>query len=81
MCRIPPRYYSMGGAARTTIHQLGLGVGIAVAVSIVDAGDPLTIGPHRTVWTIAAASSLIAAALMVTLFPQRPAASRTPTDS
>jgi EmrB/QacA subfamily drug resistance transporter len=81
MSRLPTRYYSMGGAARTTIYQLGLGVGIAIAVSIVNAGDHLTIAPYRTVWAIATVSSLVAAVLMITLFPGRPRPSTTSRDA
>jgi MFS family permease len=72
MSRIPSRFYSMGGAARTTIYQLGLGVGIAISVSIVNAGERRTIAPYRVVWIIATASSLVAAVVMVMLFPRRP---------
>ena len=50
MSRIPPRYYSMAGAARSTLFQLGTAVGIAVAVAVVDSGDRTTVDPYRIVW-------------------------------
>jgi MFS family permease len=71
MSRIPPPYYSMSGAARTTIFQLGLAVGIAIAVAIADAGDHLTGAPFHTIWALAAICSLVAAALMAALFPSK----------
>ena len=38
MSRVPPRFYSMAGAARSTIFQLATAVGIAVAVALQAAG-------------------------------------------
>jgi MFS family permease len=77
MSRVPPRSFSMAGAARTTIFQLGLAVGIAVAVSIVNAGDATSLRPYRNVWLLAATCSAVAAVLMLSAFPARP--SRDPT--
>ena len=71
MSRIPPRYYSMAGAARSTLFQLGTAVGIAVAVAVVDGGDAATVGPYRTVWMIATVCAILAGLLIVTLFPRR----------
>jgi predicted MFS family arabinose efflux permease len=70
MSRVPPRYYSMAGAARSTLFQLGTAVGIAVAVAIVDSGDSTTVGPYRTVWVIATVCAILAGLLMVALFPR-----------
>ena len=38
MSRVPPRFYSMAGAARSTLFQLASAIGIAVAVALQDAG-------------------------------------------
>ena len=59
MSQIPPRFYSMAGAARSTIFQLATAVGIAVAVAVLDAGhgDDLT-SPYRRVWLIATACAV-----------------------
>lgn len=70
MSRVPPRYYSMGGAARSTLFQLGTAVGIAVAVAVVDSGDGATVEPYRIVWMIATICAVIAAFVMLTLFPR-----------
>ncbi|MFT3854074.1 MAG: MFS transporter [Ilumatobacteraceae bacterium] len=70
MSRVPPRYYSMGGAARSTLFQLGTAIGIAVAVAVVDSGDGTTVAPYKIVWWIATISAILAGLLMITLFPR-----------
>ena len=42
MSRVPPRFYSMAGAARSTLFQLASAIGIAVAVALQDAGGDAT---------------------------------------
>ncbi len=72
MSRIPPRWYSMAGAARSTIFQLATAVGIAVAVALLDAatgGDPVT--PYTRVWVLATVSGAVAAVVMLVAFPRR----------
>ena len=71
MSRVPARWYSMAGAARSTLFQLGTAIGIAVAVAVVDAGDRTTVGPYEVVWWIATICAIVAGALMVALFPRR----------
>ena len=72
MSQIPPRFYSMAGAARSTIFQLATAVGIAIAVAVLDAGSggDLT-SPYRRVWLIATACAAVAALVMVVSFPRR----------
>lgn len=71
MSRVPQRFYSMAGAARSTIFQLASAVGIAIAVAVVDAagrdGGP---GPYRSVWWIATVCSLLCAAVVLVAFPR-----------
>ena len=72
MSRIPPRWYSMAGAARSTIFQLATAIGIAVAVAIheaADGGDPVT--PYTRVWMLATVCAAIAAVVMFVAFPRR----------
>jgi MFS family permease len=71
MSRIPPRFYSVAGAARSTLFQLGTAVGIAVAVAVVDSGDATSVAPYRIVWIIATVCGVIAAFVMVLLFPRQ----------
>jgi EmrB/QacA subfamily drug resistance transporter len=75
MSRVPPRFYSMAGATRSTIFQLATAVGIAVAVAVIGAagaGDP--VAPYRRVWWIASICALMAAGITAALFPARAAA-------
>ncbi len=71
MSRIPPRFYSVAGAARSTLFQLGTAVGIAVAVAVVDSGDATAVAPYRIVWLIATICAVAAAVIMVVLFPRQ----------
>ena len=70
MSRIPPRFYSVAGAARSTLFQLGTAIGIAVAVAVVDSGDATAVGPYRVVWMIAAVCGVLAGIVMIVLFPR-----------
>ncbi|MET0459966.1 MAG: DHA2 family efflux MFS transporter permease subunit [Ilumatobacteraceae bacterium] len=72
MSQIPPRFYSMAGAARSTIFQLATAIGIAIAVAVLDSGggDDQT-SPYRRVWLIATACAAVAAVVMVVSFPRR----------
>jgi EmrB/QacA subfamily drug resistance transporter len=71
MSRVPQRFYSMAGAARSTIFQLASAIGIAVAVAVVDSGtDDGAPGPYRSVWWIASACALLCAAVMLVAFPR-----------
>jgi EmrB/QacA subfamily drug resistance transporter len=73
MSRVPPRFYSMAGAARSTIFQLATAMGIAVAVALQDAGtgdaDPVT--PFRSVWIVATVACALSGAVMLATFPRR----------
>jgi hypothetical protein len=74
MSRIPPRWYSMAGAARSTIFQLATAVGIAVAIAIHDAGDGGDpVAPYARVWMVATVCAVVAAGVMVVGFPRRSA--------
>ena len=70
MSRIPQRFYSMAGAARSTIFQLATAVGIAVAVAVVDnAASDTTPRPYKSVWWIASACAVAAAVIVLIAFP------------
>ncbi len=73
MSRVPPRYYSMAGAARSTLFQLASAIGIAIAVALQAAGgdDPVT--PYKKVWLVATGCAAFAAIVMLVAFPRRPA--------
>ena len=71
---VPPRFYSMAGAARSTMFQLGTAIGIAVAVAVVNAGDENALAPYRDVWVIATIGAVAAGVLMALAYPDRESA-------
>jgi EmrB/QacA subfamily drug resistance transporter len=71
MSRVQPRYYSMAGAARSTLFQLASAIGIAVAVALQDAVHVDPVGPYRKVWIVATVCALAAAIVMLVAFPRR----------
>jgi EmrB/QacA subfamily drug resistance transporter len=78
MSRIPPRWYSMAGAARSTIFQLATAVGIAIAVALQQAGaDGDPVAPYTRVWTVATVCAVVAAMVMLVAFPRRDGAPAT----
>ena len=72
MSRIPARWYSMAGAARSTLFQLASAVGIAVAVALQAAGGDDAVAPYRKVWLVATVCALFAAVVMLLSFPAGP---------
>jgi EmrB/QacA subfamily drug resistance transporter len=72
MSRVPPRFYSMAGAARSTIFQLASAMGIAVAVALQDAGgDGDPVSPFTRVWIVATVCAFVAAVVVFVAFPRR----------
>lgn len=73
MSRIPPRFYSMAGAARSTIFQLATAIGIAVAVAIAASGGDDAVAPFRKVWWAGSACAVAASVVFFVAFPRRDA--------
>jgi EmrB/QacA subfamily drug resistance transporter len=73
MSRVPPRYYSMAGAARSTLFQLATAIGIAVAVALqaADAGGGDAVAPYRSVWIVATVACAASGVVMLVAFPRR----------
>jgi EmrB/QacA subfamily drug resistance transporter len=71
MSRVPPRFYSMAGAARSTLFQLATAIGIAVAVALQDAAGGDAVAPYKKVWLVATVCALLAAVVMLVAFPRR----------
>jgi MFS family permease len=73
MSRVPPRFYSMAGATRSTIFQLATAVGIAVAVALQDAdsGGADSVAPYRDVWIVATVACAVSGVVMLVAFPRR----------
>ena len=70
MSRVPPRFYSMAGAARSTIFQLATAIGIAVAVAIAESTGIDAVAPFRRVWWVGTACAVCAAIVMYLAFPR-----------
>ena len=70
MSRVPPRFYSMAGAARSTIFQLATAVGIAVAVALRNAGGRDVVAPFRRVWWMATVCAGVSAVVVAVAFPR-----------
>ena len=82
MSRVPQRFYSMAGAARSTIFQLATAIGIAVAVAVVDnAGSDTTPQPFKSVWWIASACAVASAVIVLVAFPGGRAPRHAPADT
>jgi len=73
MSRVPPRFYSMAGAARSTIFQLATAVGIAVAVALQGAGSDGAdaVAPYRDIWIVATVACAVSGVVMLLAFPRR----------
>ncbi len=73
MSRVPPRFYSMAGAARSTLFQLASAVGIAVAVAVQDTGSDGgdAVAPYRSVWIVATVACAASGVVMLVAFPRR----------
>jgi EmrB/QacA subfamily drug resistance transporter len=70
---VPPRQFGMGGAGRTTIFQLSVALGIAVAVAIVGrpAGPAEALRNIQASWRLALACFLVQAAVFAFAFPRQ----------
>ena len=73
MSRVPPRFYSMAGATRSTIFQLATAIGIAVAVALLDAGTDAAdaVEPYRDVWIVGTVACALSGVVMLVAFPRR----------
>jgi EmrB/QacA subfamily drug resistance transporter len=68
---VPPARFGMGGAGRTTIFQLAVALGIAVAVAVVGqpAGPDAALRAFRISWLVSAALFAAQAVLMLVAYP------------
>lgn len=74
MREVPPRQFGMGGAGRTTIFQLSVAVGVAIAISLV--GRPANAAEFldnmQMVWILGVVMFLLQAVTFSLIFPKRP---------
>jgi EmrB/QacA subfamily drug resistance transporter len=67
---VPARFYSMAGAARSTIFQLGSAIGIAMAIALL--GDPASAGvsDYARTWVMGAVGALACAFIVFVAYPR-----------
>jgi EmrB/QacA subfamily drug resistance transporter len=68
---VPARFYSMAGAARSTVFQLGSAMGIAIAVALLGAPAEGEVAPYARTWAFGALGALGCAAIVLLAYPTR----------
>jgi EmrB/QacA subfamily drug resistance transporter len=66
---VPARFYSMAGAARSTIFQLGSAIGIAMAIALL--GPPATAGvsDYARTWVMGVVGAVACALIVLVAYP------------
>ena len=68
---VPARFYSMAGAARSTIFQLGSAIGIAMAIALLGPPEDALVSDYARTWTMGAIGALGCAFVIVVAYPAR----------
>jgi predicted MFS family arabinose efflux permease len=68
---VPVRFYSMGGAARSTVFQLGSAIGIAIAVAVLGTPAAGEVAPYARTWAIGGLGALACAVVVTLAYPAR----------
>ena len=68
---VPARFYSMAGAARSTIFQLGTAIGIAAAVALFGTEAAPQVSDYARTWMLGLVGALGCAAVVFFFFPAR----------
>ena len=71
---VPPHQYAMGGAGRTTVFQMAIALGIAVAVAVIGRpnGPTEALAAYDDSWLIGAAAFGMVAVISGLLYPPKP---------
>jgi EmrB/QacA subfamily drug resistance transporter len=67
MSDVPPRFYSMAGAARSTIFQLASAIGIALGIALVGSPAAGSVSPYARAWWMGAIGAFTCAVLAFAL--------------
>jgi MFS family permease len=67
MSGVPPRFYSMAGAARSTIFQMFSAIGIALGIALVGSPAAGAVAPYARAWWMGAIGAFSCAALALAL--------------
>ncbi len=70
---VPPHQYAMGGAGRTTVFQMSIALGIAVAVAIIGrpSGPAAALAAYDDAWLVCAAAYGMVALTSGVLYPSK----------
>jgi len=66
---VPSRFYSMAGAARSTIFQLGSAIGIAMAIALLGVPEDAGVSDYARSWVMGAAGAIACAAIVLFGYP------------
>src|SRR4051812_33650968 len=66
---VPVRFYSMAGAARSTIFQLGAAIGIALAVALLGVPEDAGVSDYARSWVMGAVGALACAVIVLLGYP------------
>jgi EmrB/QacA subfamily drug resistance transporter len=68
---VPARFYSMAGAARSTIFQLGTAIGIALAIALLGPPDDAGVSDYARSWVMGAVGGIACAVIVAIAYPSR----------
>ena len=66
---VPSRFYSMAGAARSTIFQLGSAIGIAMAIALLGVPEDAGVSDYARTWVMGAVGALACAVIVLFGYP------------
>jgi EmrB/QacA subfamily drug resistance transporter len=66
---VPSRFYSMAGAARSTVFQLGSAIGIALAVALLGVPADAAVSDYARTWVMGAVGALACAVIVFLGYP------------
>ncbi|MEM8705756.1 MAG: MFS transporter [Actinomycetota bacterium] len=72
---VPSHQYAMGGAGRTTVFQMAIALGIAVAVAVIGrpAGPSEALAAYDDSWLVGVAAYATMAVIVAAFYPNKPA--------
>jgi nitrate/nitrite transporter NarK len=66
---VPARFYSMAGAARSTIFQLGSAIGIAMAIALLGPPESAEVSDYARTWTMGIIGAAACAVIVLFVYP------------
>ena len=66
---VPTRFYSMAGAARSTIFQLGSAIGIAMAIALLGPPETAEVSDYARTWVMGIVGATTCAVIVLAIYP------------